>query len=679
MKFTRVFFLFLSMLLLVQGFSLASAEVLTVPPTQEATPFTFESAPCMFEGLDLGLTIISPEDQGFGCGYVTVPERHANPDGPMIRLPVAIRRATSAAAKPDPLFLAQGGPGGSAFEIFSLLVPNTAIAAERDIVIFNQRGTQYAEPDLTCTELFDATPEMLAGSAETEEAVYIAALAACQERLLAEGIDLSAYNSLENAADVEGIRQALGYDDFNFYGVSYGTLLGLHLMRDYPDHLRTVILDSVVPTNINYILQAPQSENRVYDELFAACAAVPSCQVAYPDLETRYFALVDRLDEDPLTLTLRNPDTGEETEALLDGTGLRGLMFQLFYVANFAAAFPKVVTELEDGDFTYLEQMWPLFAFDRSISEGMFYSVICAEDADFQPTDAPLEGLRPIIAADVGDDLQFYLDTCNRWQVDMLDAAVDDPIRSDIPTLLLSGRYDPITPPAFAAEAAETLPNSYNIIYDQGAHGVAFQNPCINNIIQGFLNSPQTEPPRSCLTETGIQEFTPPNAIVLPLLGKVNSLDSSLLIQAIAGFLLFLGVISVFVVWFFSFLVNALRKNPPIQPAEEKRLRRTGYLLAVAFGVLTAIFAIALTGFLATALLDTRFAIALAIPGSAWPIFLIPPLLILIAIGMVIVSIVQWRSGLPSGFGRVYFSLVTLCAIGCLVLLGMQGLLLPPL
>lgn len=675
----RVWFFPLFVVWLVAGSGRAAAATFSTPPTQEATPYTFESAPCMFEGLDLGITSVTPEDQGFECGYVTVPERHDNPEGTLIRLPVAIRPATSAVAQLDPLFLAQGGPGGSAFEIFSLLVPNTEIAAERDIVIFNQRGTQYAEPDLTCTEVHQARAELLAATGEEADALYSAALEACYQRLAAEGIDLSAYNSLENAADVEGIRRALGYGDYNFYGVSYGTLLGLHLMRDFPENLRAVILDSVVPTNINFVTESAQSENRVYDELFASCAAVPDCAAAYPDLEARYFALIERLEENPVTLTLYDPETGEAADAVLDGASLRGVMFQLFYVANFGAAFPKVVSELEAGNYTYLEQMWPLFAFDRSLSEGMYYSVICAEDADFQTADGLSDDLRPLIANDVEDELRLFLDTCQRWTVDELDAAVDEPVRSDIPTLLLSGRYDPITPPAFASAAAESLSNSYHVVYEQGSHGVAFQEPCINNIIQDFLDQPDVEPSTACLTTTGFEAFTPPDAIILPLLGKVNQLDSDLVSQFIYGVLLFLVVASVPVVWFLAFLVNALRKNPPVATAEEKRLRRMGYLLAIAFALLTAVFTIVLAAVIFTAILDPIYAISLAVPRSSLPLFFIPPLLVLIAVGMVVISVQQWRSGALSGIGRVYFSIVTLCAVGCLVLLGMQGLLLPPL
>jgi len=191
------------------------------PVAAQDTPGAFIPAPCMFEGIELGPTTLDGAALGFECGYVVVPLRHAEPDGATIRLPVAVRRATAGA--PDPLLLAQGGPGGDAFKVFSILVqPTGDLSTSRDIVIFNQRGTPYAEPELTCPETDAALADILAADSEEGERLYNEAMAACYDRLLAEGIDLSAFNSLENAADVPLIARALGYDEYNFYGVSYG-------------------------------------------------------------------------------------------------------------------------------------------------------------------------------------------------------------------------------------------------------------------------------------------------------------------------------------------------------------------------------------------------------------------------------------------------------------------------
>ena len=147
--------------------------LLLVPAGRAAAqdePGTFIPSACMFEGIDLGLATLDGESLGFECGYVVAPVRHAEPDGPTLRLPVAIRRAAGGA--PDPLLLAQGGPGGDAFEVYSLLAPSTPFAADRDIVIFNQRGTPYAEPDLSCPETEAALRDILAADAEEGDRLY---------------------------------------------------------------------------------------------------------------------------------------------------------------------------------------------------------------------------------------------------------------------------------------------------------------------------------------------------------------------------------------------------------------------------------------------------------------------------------------------------------------------------
>jgi pimeloyl-ACP methyl ester carboxylesterase len=611
---------------------------------------------------------------------VVAPERHAEPDGPTIRIPVAVRRATSAEARPDPLFLAQGGPGGDAFEIFSILVPNTEIAARRDIVIFNQRGTPYAEPDLICEETEEALPEILAATDEEGERIYNEALDACYARLRDEGIDLSAYNSLENAADVPLIARALGYDEYNFYGVSYGTLLGLHLMRNYPEGLRAVILDSVVSTDINFISETPESENRVFREIFAACEADPECARQYPNLEERFYTLVRQFEENPVTLTLKDPETGVSYDAHLSGAGLRSILFQLLYLPRMNAVLPKVIHDLEQGDLRYLENMWPLLAFDQLVAEGMYYSVVCAEDADIDVTEIPLETLRPEIAETAREDVQIFVDTCARWQVEQLPPSVDDPVANAIPTLLLSGRFDPVTPPAFAEAAAAGLSAGYRLVDPLASHGVAFFGDCVNGILSDFLDDPTQAPDNSCLAAQEAPRVVPADAITLPLLAGVNSLETrTLALFGVAGLLL-LVVLSPFVIWPIVYIIRAFGDGQPARDPQDRRWRLLSRAAVLVFGLVALIFASGLVGFIASILLDQTMLTALALPPSAAPIFWLPILLLLLAIGVVIALFMIWRRrGTGSTAGKVYYTLVAVAAVALVILIGSQGLLLPPL
>ena len=647
----------------------------------QETPGDFIPSDCMFEGIDLGLTTLDGAALGFECGYVIAPERHANPDGPTIRIPVAIRRATATGAQPDPLLLAQGGPGGDAFEVYSLLVPNTEIAATRDIVIFNQRGTPYAEPDLSCPETTEILPDMLAATEEEGQRLYDEAIDACYDRLLAGGINLSAYNSLENAADVPVIARALGYDEYNFYGVSYGTLLGLHLMRNHPEGLRAVILDSVVPPDINFISEIPESEDRVLSEVFAACEADPDCLEQYPDLEERFFGLVRQFDENPVTLYLRDPESGQKNETYMDGAVLRDILFQMLYVPRMSAVLPKVVADLERGDTRYIESMWPLFVFDQLVSEGMYYSVICAEDADIDTSEIPVDTLRPEITETAVDEIQSYIDTCARWEVERLPPSVDAPVVSDIPTLLLSGRFDPVTPPAFAAAAAAGLANGTTFVDPTASHGVAFLNPCANEVVGEFLNDPANPPDGSCFDEQPPLKVVPPDAITVPILAGVNSLEPRIMIAFLIAGALLAVVLSPFLLWPIVFAVRAFGDGQPARTPADRRVRLISRIATLLFGLLALLFAVGLVGFIVTTFaVDQTMATALSLPPSAAPVLWLPIFMVMMAFVMIVATVMLWRRpGTGTTAGKVYYSIIVIAAVALLGVIGSQGLLLPPL
>ena len=651
------------------------AAVLVPGVSAQERPFTFEPSACMFPGIEAGAMSMSADALGFECGYVTVPEEHANPEGPTIRIPIAILRATGSNPQPDPLFLAQGGPGGDAFELFSFYLPQSSLLLDRDLVVINQRGTIYAEPDLRCTEITAGMGEILSLPLAEGTDRYNNLLQACYQRLTDEGINLSAFDSVENAADMEAVRQALGYNDINFYGVSYGTLLGLHLMRDYPDHLRSVILDGVVPTSSNFIASLPDNEARVYAELFNACANDAKCAAQFPNLETRYQLLIDQLNAEPIMITLADPDSGERAEALVDGVALAGVMYQVLYFPEAYAMFPKLVANMEAGDFGFLEQMWPLFAFDRSSSYGMYYSVICAEDADFEVTGTSPENYPAFIADQLEEELQSYLDACELWAVEELPSSVDDPVVSDIPVLLMSGRFDPITPPSFAEEAAQTLSNSTHIVDPWASHSIAFNDDCVNRIMDDFLANPGQAVDSTCLTNKQPADFVPANAISVPMLGKLAQLDTGLMVQIGISALLLLTIWFAVPVWFVAWLIQSSKSDRTPLTGSQKRLRLVGRLLVIAYGFIGGLYALALTAVLFIPLLEPNpMASMLSVSGSTWPIFAAAWLLVLLALGMAITAVLYWRQSW-SVWRKLYYSFLTLCAVGYVIVLGINGLL----
>ena len=659
-------------LVLVFLIGLATAPTAETAPAMQTAVGDYEEVDCFF---DTGSEFITPAALGFTCGYVTVPEQHSDPDGPTIRLPIAIRKATSSSASPDPLFLAQGGPGGDAFGIFSITAPNSAVAADRDIVVFNQRGTRYAEPDLQCDEYWDLTGEILPLTDE-DEILRLTndATDACRSRLLSEGINLSAYDSLENAADIDVIRQALGYESYNYYGVSYGTLLGLHLMNLQPPALRSVILDSVVPTQTNFAAAVPQTENRAYDEYFAFCDADATCREQYPNLEPRLTAIYEQLNETPAELRLYDDETGNTYDAVLTGDGLRSIVFQLFYVGDFYAVFPRMVADLEQGDYWLVENLYPLFAFDRSFANGMYYSVFCAEESEYSTDDVSTDGLRPFIADSAIEEAESLVDICTAWQVDPLAPAVNEPVQSSIPTLLLSGRFDPITPPSYAEEAAKTLSTSYNVLNPIGAHGNVFNgNDCTEGIMSDFLNAPTVSPDTSCLADSEFVPVVAPDVVQVPNLQKLGNLDVTVSVQfgllALFGILLLSGLL----LWPLAWLVRKIRNRDKV--VADPRSRIFGRIAVLLTGFLTLALVGGMTFYIIELFSQPAMFLYGAFPAAARPLFVLGPVLILLTIVGIIYLVRSWQDA--SLLGKIYQGFLIVCLLGVSVLMIMLELITP--
>ncbi len=246
------------------------------------------------------------------CGRLIVPENRARPNGRTIRLPVAILPSLSKRPAPDPIVYLSGGPGGVAINEADLLV-TAGLNKDRDVVILNQRGAYLSRPALTCPSIDNFTHELLGFrfySAATKRA-HLAATEACHRRLTALGGNLATYNTSENAADFADLRNALGYARWNVVGVSYGTDLAQALMRDHPEGIRSVVLDSTLPVNVT-LAGYWAATREGFEALFNACAAQALCDRANPHLMATLTDLVNTLQARPLTVAIEGPATREE-------------------------------------------------------------------------------------------------------------------------------------------------------------------------------------------------------------------------------------------------------------------------------------------------------------------------------------------------------------------------------
>lgn len=443
------------------------------------------------------------------CGVLTVPENRATGGARTVTLPVAVVPSRSATPQPDPLvFPTAGGPGaGSLSSLWYFLDYAEWARAERDIIVVEQRGDHLSSPYLDCPEtgivhrIVDGSiPARQPGELDVEE------LQGCHDRLVAEGVDLSAYNSAASAADLADLRRALGYDRWNLYGISYGSRVALTTMRDQPAGLRAVILDGVFPPNGQQHLNARGFAGAAR-ALFAACAAQASCAARYPDLETSLLRVLDRVRTTPIIAEVHLPGvTGPVRVEIGESEVLEGL-FSALYDDDTTRALPFLIDQLargNDGVAAPLAQQRVDLA--DYYTEGLWRSIDCAEELPFYPPETPASDPLAIRYTAV-NPLPSW---CSIWTVPALNPVEDQPVQSNIPTLLMSGGHDPVTPPRQGRTAAETLSRHFLFEFGFSGHGTVWQNwisPCPADIARQFLTDPTLPPDAACIAHMAPASF----------------------------------------------------------------------------------------------------------------------------------------------------------------------------
>jgi len=442
------------------------------------------------------------------CGYVTVPERHSQPDGPTIKLAVVRTRSIGKNPAPDPLLLGQGGPGDSGISEFIneglVDVPvMSAWLASRDLVAIDQRGTRYSRPYLFCSEKTAHNIAVARGEQAHEDTDWIVA---CRDRLLAEGVNFDAYNSVENAADFYTVAEVLGYDQFNYYGGSYGSLLGQYIMAQADKHtaqLRSVIIDAVVVPDIDFNLAVTYTASQSLRNIFAECRQDAQCNQAYPDLETVFLTLYDQLNQNPMPITLTVSDTKETIDTTLDGTRLIDAVAPYLYNTEGSTFLPRDLYQAKAGDFSWAEKQLS-GGLSSTNAQGMYHAVLCSQtnSAQFNPADLfpkPYDALVPLGRRESEDVRRF----CDLLAVKQQDAFAYK--NTEIPMLLFSGEYDPVTPEAYAQTVASYLKTAYSYTFPAVGHVVLVSPPdraaaeCFANITLAFLAAPAQTPDSSCL------------------------------------------------------------------------------------------------------------------------------------------------------------------------------------
>jgi pimeloyl-ACP methyl ester carboxylesterase len=417
-------------------------------------------------------------------------------------LHVAVFRNRSGLTVSDPVVHLAGGPGSSSLEVARYMFGQglDAILDQRDFVLFDQRGTGYSQPRLDCPERSSVTGILLERglSAEGNDQIILDAFRRCRDRLVGQGIDLSAYHSAASAADLNDLRLALGYDQLNLYAVSYGTRLALTLLRDHPEAVRSAVLDSAYPLQVNLYTALAPNADRAFNAFFHRCASDPGCNASYPDLRAGFYQLVDQLNANPVLLTLSVE--GVEQSVRLDGGLLIDVLFVGLYNPVVTASMPRMIDEIRQGIYDTLRERLALY-FDTGGALGMQMSVQCAEEIPlnaFEEAYAAAQGVPPQIASFYPATVQPLFAVCREWTTTVPAARENAPVLSEVPTLILAGEHDPITPPEWGRTVSQDLTRDYVYELPGNGHWVTRSSASALSMALAFWNDPSVDPGYVC-------------------------------------------------------------------------------------------------------------------------------------------------------------------------------------
>jgi len=491
MRFLLVAMVVVVLAALAGGYGLFRA---VSPPSRQASS-AFQGAHCPFP---LGAGLV--EGQNVKCGFLTVPEDRSLPKSPTMRLAVAIFQTPSSQRDPDPVLFLSGGPGNALLQTKgpTLNTGNLAYQLQnRDLILFDQRGTGYSQPSLRCLD--------------SEDVLALTDDRACHDRLVKSGINLNAFTTLEDAADVHDLVRALGYQQVNLQGVSYGTRLALTVMRLFPGDLRSVILDSTLPPQANLVADSPHATIRAFDVLFHGCEADPHCNATYPHLQAIFYHLVTDLNRSPITFQATS-QTGKSVTVHFTGNNLVLWLRQSLYFTWFIPQLPAVIFQIRNHDYTQLASIYGN-SINETMSWGLYFSVECGEDVAFTTQHAlqtSVQGLPPQAQPALLDISLLQFSVCQVWGVKPVPAVQKEPVTSTISTLILQGEYDPVTPPANGMLAAQRLSKGYFLLFPGVGHAVLASNAsnCPTDIMNAFWDKPAEKPNANCISNMFEPFFT---------------------------------------------------------------------------------------------------------------------------------------------------------------------------
>lgn len=464
--------------LLVGGQSLAAetdSELIDMSKPVVATVGAIEFRECVLEASGL--------DREVQCARHQIPEDYANPDGKKIELFIVRLPARKPKQEFEPMLFLAGGPGQAASDGYLHIDRNfPALAKERDFYLVDQRGTGHS--NLFSCEGVMESEDLVELQMDPEKIQEFSSK--CLEQLPG---DPRQYTTSVAIKDFEAVRQALGVEHWNLFGASYGTRVAIHYMRRFPEAVRTAVLDSLVPPDLTLGTEIALLSQAVLSHMYQRCAEDEACDSRFPNLEAETEQLFARLKEGPIEVQAESFSSGQIETIRFTHAHLMLLVRMYLYNSSSLALLPPMLHEAAANDnFAPLARaaLTASESMDDMLALGMHNSVMCTEDVRFYGASEDLnrKNQKTYMGTAFLENLQAM---CQAWPIGVMDEDFKEPLKSDLPVLLLSGEQDPITPPKYGERVKQHLTNAKHLIADGQGHFVSIQG-CAPHLVAKFVS-----------------------------------------------------------------------------------------------------------------------------------------------------------------------------------------------
>lgn len=416
-----------------------------------------------------------------GCAKYEVFEDRAARSGRKIALNILVLPAISAKAAPEPVFLLAGGPGQGAASLVKVAGDYVIkLRRDRDLVFVDQRGTGESNP-LNCSQGANADSMLRYFT----EGVNVENLRECRAQL-EKTANLTLYTSAIAMDDLDEVRAALGYEKINILGGSYGTYAGFVYMRQHPQRVRSAILEGVTTPDVKILLPFARGVEHSLERLFSDCAADKDCNAAFPNLRAEFKELTAMIEKQPVVFEATNLINGRREQVTLSRNVFGEQIRTMLYIPIFGRWLPLLIHEANAnnlGPFASIAHS-NVAGLTGQLASGMSLSVMCAEDIPFITEE---EIKRATSGTFYGDyRVRTSIKSCEQWPKAKVAPSFLEPVKSDLPILMVTGDLDPVAPPWLAEAATRLLPNSRHISIQNTGHHFRFE--CVDRLLVEFLS-----------------------------------------------------------------------------------------------------------------------------------------------------------------------------------------------